>query len=92
MNGYKEILRLKEMLNGEDIPYDFEEYEGGYHLTVPDCRRPDFSIIEHDYSFGHEADLLEIMENIQDGNDGNDVEGYLTAEDVIERIREFYMG
>lgn len=43
----------------------------------------------HEWSYGYEEGLLEIMGDIVREDSGDSVEGYLTAEDVVERIVEF---
>ena len=60
MNKYKEILRLKGMLEKAKIPFEFSELFGGYHITYPSNKFRICSVIEHDYSYGNAQDLLEI--------------------------------
>lgn len=59
---YREILKLKDMLEMAGIPFHFSKSNGGFHICYP---KEGFfrvcSVIEHDYSYGHENDLLEIM-------------------------------
>ena len=87
----KEIIRLKEMLEKENIPFDFEERERveGYHLIYPKYSKGivqcDISVVQHKFSYGNDVNLLEIWETSK-----NDVEGYLSAEDVFERIKRHY--
>lgn len=99
--NYKEILRLKEMLEKAEIPFEFSEYMGGYHLCYPkendhDCVEKETfdrvcSVIEHDGSYGREQDLLEIMGLLTDEEYQDDeVVGYLSAENVFERIKKHY--
>ena len=90
---YKEIFELKDKLEKEEIPFTFEEAFGGYHLCYPSNVEKDCvcSVIEHDYSYGKDADLLEIMGLLSfETDDENEVEGCLTAEDVFERIKKHY--
>lgn len=89
---YNEILILKEMLELTKIPFDFSKEYGGYHIVYPaDDENRICSVIEYDYSRGSEEDLLEIMglmtekETLED-----DVLGYLTAEEVFQRIRNHW--
>ena len=87
----KEIFRLKEMLENENIPFEFIEHEDleGYQITYPimdtSILQFDISIIQHKYSYGNNDNLLEMMDVSK-----TDVEGYLSAEDVFERIKEHY--
>ena len=105
--NYKEILRLKEMLEKAEIPFEFSEYMGGYHLCYPkkndsDCVEKETfnrvcSVIEHDGSSNNfseemlEKDLLEIMGLLTDEElQNDDVVGFLSAENVFERIKKHY--
>lgn len=87
---YKEIFRLKEMLEESKIPFEFKELNGGYQIRYP---VHDFtcSAIEHDFSYGREEDKLEIMGLLTKKEEKNDsVLGYLTAEEVFKRIKKDY--
>ena len=92
---YKEIFRLKDMLEENNIPFEFNFMVDimGYQIAYPEnglnriC-----SVIETSSSYGHENDLLEIMGLLTDEeNKYDDVAGNLTAEDVFERIKNDYM-
>lgn len=89
MRRYKEIFRLKEMLEKAGIPFRFRElYEDvprfhGYQLEYFVGSKRIYSVIEHGASYGHDVDLLEIMGEA-------DVAGWLTAEDVFKRIKQHY--
>lgn len=89
MKECKEIFRLKEMLEKENIPFIFNELEEmeGYQIGYPYYPSKKYwcSIIQHKYSYGNEANLLEIWES-----SNNDVEGNLTAEDIYKRISRHY--
>lgn len=89
MEKYNEILRLKEMLIQQKIPFDFSEFHGGYHICYPNKDNVICSVIEHDGSYGREDDKLEIQgllteQELEETDDT--VLGYLTAEDVFARI------
>lgn len=91
---YNEILRLKGMLERAKIPFKFSELMGGYHIVYPtDGGECICSVIEHDSSYGREKDLLEIQglltELEEETLEGN-VLGYLTAEDVFQRIKNHW--
>ena len=58
---YNEILRLKGMLEKAKIPFVFSKLFGGYHIVYPENTGRVCSVIEHDYSYGREKDLLETM-------------------------------
>lgn len=91
---YNEIFKLKDILESAKIPFDFSELHGGYHIVYPEgggeciC-----SVIEHDYSYGREKDLLEIQglmtkEELEETQDI--ILGYLTAEEVFQRIKNHW--
>lgn len=86
-----------ERIDKEDIPIDeahpyclsqFEQHQ----ICVPeyDPQHREWDAICHRGSYGAEEGLLEIMGTIVRDNAGDSVEGWLTAEDVIERIKEKY--
>lgn len=91
---YNEILRLKDMLESAKIPFDFSELYGGYHIVYSaNGDKRICSVIEHDSSYGREKDLLEILglmtkEELEETQDT--VLGYLTAEDVFQRIKKHW--
>lgn len=92
--NYKEIFRLKEMLEKAGIPFIFKEhndYRDGYQILYPADTERACSVIEHEYSYGHEQDLLEIMGLLTDEESQYDsVVGHLSAENVFERIKKDY--
>lgn len=59
-------------------------YREVHQIKVYENRRYSWDAICHPWSYGYEEGLLEIMGEICRVK--NDVEGYLTAENVIERI------
>lgn len=103
MRDLTELNKLEEYLKENDIPYVrrddipestdvqkryFEELGFDFHqIVVPDLNDWAWDCICHKGSFGCEEGLLEIMGCLVE-EDG-DVEGYLTAEDVIERIKKY---
>lgn len=86
MKTYNEIFRLKEMLEKKNIPFIFRGLFDGFQICYPDVKNKVCSVIEHVGSYGHEQDLLEIMGLLADEETDDDVLGYLTAENVFERI------
>lgn len=101
---YKEIFRLKEMLEKAKIPFDFYELEEDPRTILPDWEywhinypaRGDLckiSVIEGIGSYGELEDLLEIMGGLtKEESEESDVAGYLTAENVFKRIEKDYFG
>lgn len=90
---YNEILRLKGMLEKAKIPFEFSELFGGYHIIYLNNHFRVCSVIEHDFSYGREQDLLEIeglMTKKEKKKEKDDVLGYLTAENVFQRIEKHW--
>ena len=94
--NYQEILRLHAMLSEHDIPHVIRRCFEGWQVCYP-CCRPDKNCvadaIEHRGSYGSESDLLEIMGLLDPEEEVYDsVLGYLTAENVFERIKKHWDG
>lgn len=99
---YTEIFKLEEMLERADIPFEFQEvftdsaYEKGYQIgypVLPPNNNNICSVVEHGFSYGHRDDLLEIMGLLTDEERENDsVVGWLSAENVFDRIKKHYEG
>jgi hypothetical protein len=84
---YTEILRLKEMLEKEGIPFVFRPQFDGYTIKYDGV----CSVIEHFGSYGGDDNLLEIMGLLtKKENTSDNVLGYLTAENVFKRIKKHY--
>lgn len=88
-NHFKELDKLEQYLKDHDIPYErIDEYTipvDRHQIIVPGAMHRKWDAICHRGSYGYEEGLLEIMGSI---SRSDDVEGWLTAEDVIERIEE----
>ena len=94
---YKEIFRLKEMLEEANIPFEWETsnfmFSKGYKIVIYskdgtylcDC-------IENLGSYGNKEDKLEIMGGLTEEESENDysVLGWLTAEEVFKRFKYCY--
>lgn len=88
---YKEILRLDSMLTDAGIPHKLETSYDGWILFYPDRENVVLDAIEKFNSYGHECDTVEIMGLLTpEESKYNEVVGYLTAEDVFERIKKHY--
>ena len=127
MSKYKEIFKLKEMLEKAEIPYifidrfeenrklmknneylneylkdkeyyqillfnDFREVMEHYNTyKVFDNEKIIISIVQGYGTYGEEDDLLEIMGLLTEEEEKiDDVTGYLTAEDVFNRIVKYF--
>lgn len=87
---YKEILELDRLLNEAGIAHMTYRAMDGWQLSYADMNG-DFitDAIEYSGSYGAGKDLLEIAGTLVQVDDGSDypVEGWLTAQEVFERIR-----
>lgn len=86
---YKEIFKLKKMLEKEKIPFEFLKFNGtfGYQIRLNE----NCDVIEHKGSYGEEQDLLEIMGAMTEEEMLHDsVLGYLTAKEVFKRFKYCY--
>ena len=76
-----EIEKLAKGLEEKGIMYISHPLYDGFQIVTDK-----WDAVCHSGSYGHEQGLLEIMGNIVRGDDA--VEGYLTAEDILERLGE----
>ena len=102
MTDLTELNKLEQYLKDHNIEYErFDEDEGihpsfkyirtkfGRHqICVPNDKDREWDAICQFGSYGHNSGLLEIMGSIVRADSGDSVEGYLTADDVIERIEK----
>ena len=100
MTDLTQMDKLEIYLKEHHIPYDridkeeiFKEIshdnfilqcEQHQIIVPPQDKERQWDVICHRGSYGHKDGLLEVMGTIARGDD--DVEGWLTADDVIERI------
>ncbi len=103
---YTEIFELKEMLEGANIPFVYTNESfmltdlvfEKHHIEYPcswqeETRYRVCSVIQGRGTYGAEQNLLEIMGLLTEEEQKNDcVAGWLTAEDVFNRIKEHYEG
>lgn len=84
----KEMDLLEEYLRKKEKPYQHRDMDDGEQIIVYDEEGHRlWDAICTEYSYGHERGLLEIMGDIVDGRRvGDSVEGWLTAQDVIDRV------
>ena len=83
------ILRLANLCSAEGIPFVTRPLFDGLQLLCPSLEERELDVICHGGSYGHEQGLLEIMGAICNTYN-DDVEGYLTVEEVFERIKKYY--
>lgn len=89
---YKEILVLDKLLNDANIPHTMDKFFDGWQIIYPENgTNKIMDAIEHFGSYGHEQDLLEIMGLITiEDNTADSVKGWLTAQNVFERIKRHW--
>lgn len=86
---YLEILFLERELLETDIHFTLHRLYDGWQIVIYD-RDGNYltDVIEHSGSYGAEDDLLEVMGAlVEDTNDDDEVEGYLSAFDILEKLR-----
>jgi len=89
----REIERLVKMLENTNIPYELTDDAMGNsnnQIWYPNRKECICDVICHEYSFGGKDGYLEMMGLSE--NEYDDVEGWLTAEQVFYRIHENYYG
>lgn len=89
---YQEIYKLSLMLEEAMINYICVPHIDGFHILCMDENDEQIcSIIEHRFSYGHEGDKLEIMGLLTEQEQKyDDVRGWMTAKEVVERIRQYF--
>ena len=90
---YSEIFRLGQMLVEANIPFEIRTCHGGYQIGYPKLPPKECicDVIEHDFSYGCKEDKLEIMGLLTPEESRHDsVLGFLTAENVFQRIKKHY--
>lgn len=89
---YNEIFKLKELLEKGNIPFEFKNIYDGYQIIIRN--KNNFKIadaIEHNFSYGNEEDLLEIMGGLtEEEEELNSVLGWLSSEEVFKRFKYCY--
>ena len=86
----REIERLVKMLENTNIPYELTDDVMGNsnnQIWYPNYDEKICDVICHEYSYGGKDGYLEIM-GLSENED--DVEGWLTAEQVFYRIHNDY--
>lgn len=84
-----EMSKLFLLLAEADIPFETREIYDTMQICYPSVEDTICDAICHEFSYGHEEGLLEIM-GLVDPETGDSVEGYLTADEVFARIKADY--
>ena len=91
-NEYKkEALRLASMCLANNIPFEIAEHLEGLIVAYPSFENRVSDAICNNMSYGHKSGLLEIMGLVNEEEVGDEVEGYLTAEQVFMRWNEHWL-
>lgn len=91
-NEYKrEPLRLASMCLANNIPFEIAELYEGFIIAYPSFENRVSDAICHNGSYGRKEGLLEIMGLVNEEEVGDEVEGYLTAEQVFERWQKHWL-
>ncbi len=87
MNYLAEIKKLADGLMEKGITFTFHPLHDGYQIVVnnPKTQEYKWDAVCHNFSYGQDDGLLEIMGDIVE-NDDDAVEGWLTAEDILKRL------
>ena len=94
-SNYQEILKLDRMPTDASIPHTLDRLFDGWQVCYPTREEQELVMdaIEHYGSYGKDEDKLEIMGLLTPDEEEHDsILGYLTAEDVFERIRKHHNG
>lgn len=85
---FVEMNKLINLLTSENIPFETRKsWDNTSQVLYPSIKNHTCDVICHSGSIGSEKGLLEIMGLTLD----EDVEGYLTAEEVFTRIKKNYI-
>ena len=84
-----EMDKLIPMLCKADIPFDLAIHMGRPQIIYPSIEDCVCDAVLHWGSYGREQGLLEIMGLTESEED--DVEGWMTAEQVFDRILDHYL-
>lgn len=87
--NYTEMKKLIIGLGNLNIDFKIKPHHfGGIMVIVNDW---EWDAVLFPGSYGYEKGLIEICGSIVQ-NDEDDVEGYLTAEEILNRVRPFKVG
>ena len=90
---YKEIHKLKALLEVMEVPFEFRPIHDGYQICYPNSENRVCSAVQHYFSYGNDEDRIEIMGLLtEEEADFDEVVGYLTADDILHRICKHHRG
>lgn len=85
----KEIEKLHQQLNENNIPHEYIKFFDGYQICYPNSKELSISVIECSFSYGNEKKPLEIFSyHLISGKPlSNKIKGYLTANEALYEIK-----
>lgn len=86
---YTEMGKLIDLLTDNNIPFEMGYCYDGLQVFYPNIANRVCDAICHSGSYGHEVGLLEIMGLVDDDID-DDVQGYLSGEQVFRKMKAHY--
>ena len=81
---------LEQLMNKDNIPYEKRYFFNGVQICYPNVDKFVCSAVCHDYSYGHEEGLIEILGLVDHDEDDNGCLGWLSAAEVFERIKNHF--
>lgn len=88
--NYKEILKLDKMLTDAGVSHTLDRFMDGWQVVYVVEGKRIADAIEHCGSYGNAEDLLEIMGLLTPEEEWDSVLGWLTAEDVFNRMYQHW--
>ena len=85
-----EMIKLIEILTKSSIPFEITSCWGTPQVWYPNREHAVCDAVCHKFSYGGKDGLLEVMGLVDEEKVGDEVEGYLTAEEVANRILEHH--
>jgi hypothetical protein len=85
-----EMEKLINKLAKADIPYELTVLYDTIQVWYPSVKNNVADVVCHEWSMGNKDGLLEIMGLVDETKTGDVVEGYLTADEIFERIAKHY--
>lgn len=87
---YEHMNNLICLLAQSCIPFEVRHFRGTLQVGYPCFKDLVCDVVCHDFSYGHDAGLLEIMGLVDVETLDDEVEGWLTSDEVFQRIRDHF--
>ena len=86
-----EMEKLALLLTKSNIPFQVTSCWESPQICYPSKANCICDAVCHSFSYGHEEGLLEIMGLVDEEEVGDTVEGWLTAEEVFNKILNHFV-